>query len=400
MELSNRDYDDSDFDRDRQSIVLIDLDCFDTNEASMTLLSSLHDQFPQLIMIALTNQNTLTERLAVSRNGGRLLLKKSNSIAQILEAVTQLRQRAFPTPAKILIVDDDIVLLAALVEILQPWGFHVITLAEAHRFWETLEATVPDVLVLDIELPDLSGIELCQVVRSDLRWTNLPVVFMTAHSDAAMVSQVFTAGADDFISKPIVEAEFVARILNRLERVKLIRQLMETDPLTGVANRQKSTQDLQNYLQSADQNHSPMAIAVLDVDHLREFNSAYGYEIGDAILRHFGYQLQQSFCREDIVARWGGGIFLIGMYGRTREEGVERLISVLERLNRQTFTTVTGVSLPITFSSGVSQYPEDGKDIPSLYQAAEAMLKIAKGLRADTIVPERLGSVLPTETII
>ncbi len=396
------------YDRHASSIVLVDLECFDSWESGMTFLATLTHQSPNSITIVITNQNTLAERLDVSRNGGRLLLQKSNSIAQILTAITQVQKRVTPTQSKILIVDDDIALLAALVALLKPWGFHLFTLSEVHRFWETLEAIEPDVLVLDIELPNLSGIELCQVVRSDLNWSHMPVVMMTAHSDLDIVSQVFAAGADDFIRKPIVEAEFVARILNRLERVKLMRKLLETDSLTGVTNRQTSTQRLEAYVHSADRQQDSIAIAVLDVANLKDLNSRQGHAIGDAVLRHFGQVLQQSFGHDDIVGRWGGGVFVIGMYGMTREEGVQRLISVLERLNQQPFKIETddemGDLFSITFSAGVSQYPEDGTDLPSLYQAADHILQQAKGLRQDVSQSDRLSnalsSILPTETEI
>lgn len=210
---------------DLPNVVLIDLECFDSSEAGMCLLSSFQRQSPPIPAIVLTTQNQLTERLAVSRHGGRLLLQKRMPITQMLEAVTQVVQRGASAQAKILIVDDDTALLEALVTLLQPWGFKVFTLADPHRFLETLEQIVPDLLLLDIEFPDLSGIELCQVLRSDLRWSHLPIIMLTAHAESKIVSQAFAVGVDDFVHKPIVEPELVARILNRLDRVKLLRKL-------------------------------------------------------------------------------------------------------------------------------------------------------------------------------
>jgi diguanylate cyclase (GGDEF)-like protein len=383
---------------DLPNVVLIDLECFDSSEAGMRLLSSFQRQSPPIPAIVLTTQNQLTERLEVSRHGGRLLLQKLMPIPQMLEAVTQVMQRGSSTQAKILIVDDDTALLDALVTLLQPWGFKVFTLADPHRFLETLELIAPDLLVLDIEFPDLSGIELCQVVRSDLRWTHLPIIVLTAHAESEIVSQAFAVGADDFVNKPIVEAELVARILNRLDRVKLLRQLMEADPLTGVANRQKSTHDLETFLRLADRTQCPVAIAVLDVDRLRSVNAEYGHATGDAVLRQFGHLLRQSFGSEDVIGRWGGEEFVIGMHGMTREDGVQRLITVLVQMHRNWFVSEQGEPLQVTFSAGVAQYPEDGVDLKALYRAADAALRQAKQLRQASS-SDMISSILPAETL-
>jgi diguanylate cyclase (GGDEF)-like protein len=382
---------------DAPKIVILDLGCFDSRETGMALLSTFQHHNPPIPALVLTTHNELTERLEVFRHGGRLLLQKSTPIPQVLEAATRVIQKLSLNQARILVVDDDISLLDALNTLLKPWGFNVFALSDPKYLLETLEFVKPDVLLLDIEFPDLSGIELCQVVRSDLNWSHLPVVMLTAHNETETIAEAFGAGADDFIHKPIIEAELVARILNRLERVKLLRQLLEGDPLTGVANRQKSTQDLNDLLRSSDRSRQPVAIAVIDIDRLRDINVQYGHAYGDAVLRQFGHLLRKSFCHEDIVARWGGEEFVVGMYGMTREDGVQRLVQVLEILSQHALSTESGLSVPLTFSAGVAQYPLDGNDLQALYCAADAALRQAKKLREKTGHNRTISSILPAE---
>ncbi|MBD2386067.1 response regulator [Cylindrospermum sp. FACHB-282] len=154
--------------------------------------------------------------------------------AEVLEAETQVLQNAPHGEAKILVVDDDPQILALLQTLLSPWGLNAIALNDPRKFWETLEAVTPDMLILDVEMPYVNGIELCQVVRNDPRWSELPILFLTVHNDAEIVNQVFSIGADDFVSKPIIGPELVTRIINRLERVKLLRRMAQT-PKTPVA---------------------------------------------------------------------------------------------------------------------------------------------------------------------
>jgi PAS domain S-box-containing protein len=129
--------------------------------------------------------------------------------------------------AQILVVDDDPQILALLQTLLTPWGLKVITLDDSQKFWTVLEEVKPDLLVLDVEIPHTNGLELCQAIRNNTQWSELPILFLTVHNDAEIVNQVYSLGADDFVSKPIIGPELVTRIINRLERVKLLRQVAQ-----------------------------------------------------------------------------------------------------------------------------------------------------------------------------
>jgi PleD family two-component response regulator len=100
----------------------------------------------------------------------------------------------------------------------------VTTLSEPSQFWETLETSTPDLLILDLDMPTHDGIELCRAVRTDPHWASLPILFLTAHTAAPSIDRAFAAGADDFVSKPVVEGTLVNRIVNRLERIQLQRR--------------------------------------------------------------------------------------------------------------------------------------------------------------------------------
>jgi PleD family two-component response regulator len=115
------------------------------------------------------------------------------------------------------------------------------------RFVETLDETTPDRVVLDVDMPHLSGMAVFRLIRRDPRWSSLPVVFPTSHRDPDIVVRIFAAGADDYASKPIVGPELTTRIMNRIERTRLQRSLAETDALTGLVNRHRANQVLDHY---------------------------------------------------------------------------------------------------------------------------------------------------------
>lgn len=231
-------------DRDHPNVVLLDPSVANTIEEGLKLLAQLSQQMPSVAVLVLTYLDSLGDRVEVARLGGRAFLQKPVSAFQVLEAVTSVLQQADTrAEAVVMVVDDDPQILATLRTLLEPWGLKVISLDDPRRFWETLEASSPDLLILDIKMPHLSGVELCQVVRNDPRWSGLPILFLTAHTDAATVNQVFAIGADDFVSKPIIGPELVTRIINRLERLKLQRMLAEIDPLTRIESALQKTKD-------------------------------------------------------------------------------------------------------------------------------------------------------------
>ncbi len=122
--------------------------------------------------------------------------------------------------AKVMIVDDDQDWLRTLPTLLKPWGFKVTTLAEPQQFWLVLQAVMPDLLVLDVNMPKMNGFELCQGLRNDPSWRRLPVLFLSVLTDSQTQNQAFTVGADDYLCKPVLGLHLANRILNRLQRVQ------------------------------------------------------------------------------------------------------------------------------------------------------------------------------------
>lgn len=170
--------------------------------------------------MVMTGRNRLTDRVAVARLGGRAFLQKPISPNQLLQTVAQTLPSVRRDSNRVLVVDDDPTLLSVLTTLLNPWGLEIATLDDSQQFWEVLEAFVPNLLLLDVEMPHFSGPELCQAVRNDPRWGEIPVLFLTTQTDAEAVRQMFMVGADDYVMKPVVEPELVTRVLNRLERLQ------------------------------------------------------------------------------------------------------------------------------------------------------------------------------------
>jgi len=280
---------------------------------------------------------------------------------------------------RILVVDDEPMISRALTTLLGKRGMTVAAVNDPLRFWTVLDETKPNLILLDLEMPKISGTELCRVVRSDSRWSELPVIFLTGHTDQANVQRMFAAGADDYVGKPFVPAELMMRIENRLNGVKARRAPVETDPLTGLPIALKATEQIDRFLRLARRKSDPYSIAVLQVDAFASLASTFGRGTGDVVLRAIGELLPKSFRAEDIVGWWGGADFTIGMYGCTKEYAAIKLTQVLSKIADQNFLSEDGRRVHVACSGGVSQYQTDGDSVTAMREEA---LKALEQVRA------------------
>ncbi|MEM6754022.1 MAG: response regulator, partial [Cyanobacteria bacterium P01_C01_bin.38] len=192
----------------------------DNNFEGLKLLAELNCHAPTIPVLVLAIKDDLSYRVRIARLGGRAFLQKPANTALLLETINNLLKTKSKLKNRILIIDDDSEVLDVLADFLRQEDFEVATLDNPLIFWKTLEDIHPNILIIDVEMPSLSGIELCKIVRNDPRTSSLLILFITAHTDVETMQRVFAAGADDYLRKPIIGSELVTRIFNRLERMR------------------------------------------------------------------------------------------------------------------------------------------------------------------------------------
>ncbi|MGK7875505.1 MAG: response regulator [Xenococcaceae cyanobacterium] len=209
----------------RPDAIILDLCVPNETEDGLSLLAELNTQTPPIPVLVLTERGELNHRLQASKAQAVAFLQKPYSPEKVLAMVNQTLQKSRPIPGKILVVDDDPKFLSLLRTRLELEELEVTTLSDPILFWETLETISPDVLILDLQMPDLDGLELCRVVRNDPRWHDLPILFLSAYIDELNLQRFVAAGADDFVSKSALDLELRPRIFSHLQRVRRLRQM-------------------------------------------------------------------------------------------------------------------------------------------------------------------------------
>ncbi len=204
------------------AVILLDSQFVSTLDTA--ILQADHPTGSKPYVVILSQQDDFAMRLAGVRGGGNYMMPKSTPPEEIIQTIQTLLIAQPSQPIKVLAVDDDEAILQRLQACLPAWGMHLTTISQPEVVWATLKQMQPDLVILDVEMPAVSGIELCQVIRSDRTWHNLPVLFLTACREPNIVSQIYQVGADDYVSKPFTDIELATRIMNRLARNRFLQQ--------------------------------------------------------------------------------------------------------------------------------------------------------------------------------
>lgn len=323
----------------------------------------------------LLEPETPHDRVELVRRGAQRLLPAAASPDAVVDALLALTESRRPAAGRVLAIDDDPSILLVMEAILGGAGFEVAVLEDPLAVWAALERTRPDLVVCDVDMPGLDGIDLCRTLRADARWHSLPLLFLTGHSDPDTVSRLFAAGADDYVGKPVLGPELLARVRNRLERVALQRELEDVDRLTGLLRRDPARRELDGLLKLGRRLDQAVTVVAVSVDDLRGINHEQGHVAGDAALAAAGRALRAAFAADGIAARWGGGELVVAMVGLGSHDARDRVGAVLEELR------ATGVTL----SAGLAEYPLDGDEVDQLVDAAVSAGRAAQAAGGDRL---------------
>lgn len=227
-----------------------------------------------------------------------------------------------------------------------------------------VRSSPPDLILLDAEMPGMTGFDVCRALQANPSFASIPVIFVTGHSDTASEVAGFELGAADFISKPISEPLVIARVKTQLRIKRLtdeLRRLSTVDAMTGLANRRRFDEALAAEWNRVRRSGDALCLLLVDVDHFKRFNDHYGHPAGDAALCAVAQALCASNQRSnDLVSRIGGEEFALLLPCTPRTGGkhmARRVVQSVSALNLAHAESPTASC--VTVSVGMSCYDED-----------------------------------------
>ncbi|MBU0935591.1 MAG: diguanylate cyclase [Spirochaetes bacterium] len=217
---------------------------------------------------------------------------------------------------EILLVDDSELSLKVLQATLEQEGHKVITASNCQDALRLLALTTPRLIMLDIVMPDCSGLKLLETLQADEKTVHIPVIMVTSRSEADDVKTALEAGAFDYIRKPYSEIEVVARVHSALRIADYQERLLYLsthDGLTGLYNHVTILNKLSQVLEDTHSQKKPFALLMLDLDNFKSVNDSYGHQFGDHVLQRTGQLIYEHFSKYGATGRYGGEEFCIGL---------------------------------------------------------------------------------------
>lgn len=263
-----------------------------------------------------------------------------------------------PHKPRLLVVDDQPANVQVLYQALAA-DHQVLVATNGEQALRLAHDKQPALILLDVVMPGMDGHEVCHRLKADPATRDIPVIFVTAHSDEAEETRGLDAGAVDFIAKPVNPRIMLARVRTHLtlkQQSDVLRQMAFLDGLTGLYNRRGFDQRLQAEVERILRTGRPLGLVLADVDHFKRFNDHHGHQAGDDCLRRVGTALAAALTRgADLLARYGGEEF-VAVLPETDVEGARAVALRMEQLVRAA-AIVHGdsdVAPVVTISAGVA----------------------------------------------
>jgi two-component system cell cycle response regulator len=294
---------------------------------------------------------------------------------------------AYPIVHRILVVDDQDTNRALLRGVLSRRGYKVTTAASGEEALAIIDGAPPDLVLLDIFMPKVSGLEVIEKLRQNDKTAALPVILVSALADTGHIVAGLDRGANDYVTKPFVTPVLLARIeallrsaalVKRLEvQTELLAKLAAIDELTGLYNRRSLFQALETERSRSVRYRRPLSVAMIDLDHFKRINEEYGHTGGDDVLREFGVRLIEWLRTMDIACRYGGEEFC-AILPETSLEGALVAAQRIRRLVEAQPFTIGTAQARLTVSVGVSGWIPSADEAPDLLNEADIALLEAK----------------------
>lgn len=382
---------------DRLNGLFIDLDHLD--QADRREIAGLTASLQGVPVALIGADDHLQNRIDAAHLGAERFLEKPLDPQAVRDTFREFRDIRRNSGATILIVDDDDRFSALAADVLSKNGFSTFALTTTAHIMEALAEVRPDLLMLDVLMPGVSGFDVCKLIRQSTAWRNLPIVVTTALTGLDVRLAAFKAGADDYLTKPFINEELLARIRVRLDRARLEKELAERDSLTGLMLRRPFVDNAQAILANARRTGRPVSVCLIDIDRFKLVNDKRGHLAGDRVLSGFGRLVQSRFRREDLRGRWGGEEFVLVLPGQSAHTAGQVLNRLLDEFSEMVFRDDLGSEFKCSFSAGVASHLDDGETLDDLLKAADRRLYRAKETGRRQVVSTDDTSDIPFEMI-
>ncbi|MBI5353577.1 MAG: diguanylate cyclase [Chloroflexi bacterium] len=337
-----------------------------------------------LPVIFLSVRDDVSARLQAIRAGGKNYFVKPVDVSALVDALDKVIVSEETEPYRVLIVDDSEAQAMFNAGYLKTAGIYSQIVTNPLDILRAIEEFLPDLILLDLYMPECTGLELAQVIRQMKAFVSLPIVYLSAETNREKQLAAIGLGGDDFLTKPIKPDHLISSVTSRIERYRQLRELMLRDSLTGLFNHTSIRNRLGQEIARSSRSNQPLTFAMVDIDSFKKVNDSHGHAAGDRVLKALSHLFTRRLRQSDIVGRYGGDEFVIVM-PNTDETAALRILNDL----REAFSLVRhssmGNEFTTTLSCGLASFPKY-QNVASLSEAADQAMYIAKRQGSNQVI--------------
>lgn len=261
-------------------------------------------------LLFIAEQDDFTARVQAARLNASGYFIKPLDVPRLVKRISEVVEQQHAHAHRVLIVDDDIDLAEHMRLTLLAAGIEAEVLERRPDIMAKIASFRPELVLMDVHMPDYSGPDLAGVIRQYDTCINLPIVYLSAETDLTQQIHAISRGSDDFLTKPISDIQLVAAVRARITRARQLEEQISKDSLTGLFKHASIKSEARAAVQRARRTGQPLSLAILDIDHFKTVNDSYGHALGDVVIVAVATLLRQRLRQSDIIGRYGGEEFV------------------------------------------------------------------------------------------
>jgi diguanylate cyclase (GGDEF)-like protein len=321
-----------------------------------------------------SGKDDFMSRLHSVRAGIHSYVTKPAEIPSLVGMIRDHLNLNINKPTHILIVDDQVSIAKFYAAILEQAGMKVTIETNPYEVLHILQSSMPDLLLLDLNMPDVNGDELAAVVRQQEQFQTIPILFLSADAHPDKKTDLLEIGSDDLLSKDMPPEDLVRHVRSRVERAKILTAMMYQDSLTGLLNHAQIQLAAERVFMQCKRKNTMFTIAMIDIDKFKSVNDSYGHLTGDRVIKALAHLFQQRLRVTDYIGRFGGEEFLMVMPDINIHDAGKLLNSLREAFSLINFKEGE-VSFNVSFSAGIAENTDMNTFMEQIKFADEALYR-------------------------
>ncbi|MDA8129012.1 MAG: diguanylate cyclase [Betaproteobacteria bacterium] len=331
-------------------------------------IETLRQRFEMAQLICLGVRSNFDQLQQALSGGCDSCLLEGTPTHAIIEHIMELHERHEQEAYRVLIVEDSRTASHLIQRTLQENKIVCEIVNDPCQTLNALKLFNPDLILMDMYMPNCTGVEVARIIRQHNEFLSTPIVYLSGETNVALQVDAMRLGGDHFLTKPFNPVFLNTIIMSKIERYRALRRSMYHDSLTGLLNHSSGKNTLDMVMSGVAHEGGFLSVAMMDIDHFKQVNDTYGHPVGDQVIRGLSWLLKQRLRKQDILCRYGGEEFLIGLPHTDGEEA----FAMVDRI-RQDFAQIRhpyrDSHFLATASGGIATFP--------LHQTGDALIKAA-----------------------